>query len=179
MSRVAFTRFCRQIHQSARNGVRGGGSSQSWQCQDFESLWHGNSSLTHIPPIVGNISFLTSLYQVLFKNYSICMVYYTVESFCICVYTVFVYLYFLFPCLTTQNIIYDILVSRAFQKYSTWLVLLSFYHSLYLRIHCICVFLILYFHVWHLKTSFLTSLFPVLSKNIAHYYIALALTIIP
>ena len=41
MSRVAFTRFCRQIRQSARIGVRGGGSSQSWKCQDFESSCYG------------------------------------------------------------------------------------------------------------------------------------------
>ena len=45
MSRVAFARFCRQIHQSARIGVRGGGSSQSWQCQDFQCSYYRNPSL--------------------------------------------------------------------------------------------------------------------------------------
>ena len=46
MSRVAFTRFCRQIHQSARIGVRGGGASQSWQCQDFHGACYSIPSLT-------------------------------------------------------------------------------------------------------------------------------------
>ena len=45
MLQVAFTRFCRQIHHSARIGVRGWGSSQSWQCQDFETFLYGNPSL--------------------------------------------------------------------------------------------------------------------------------------
>ena len=30
--------------QGTRIGVRRGGSSQSWQCQDLESFWYGNSS---------------------------------------------------------------------------------------------------------------------------------------
>ena len=43
LSQVAFTRFCRQIHQSARIG--GWGSSQSWQCQDFKRFCYSNPSL--------------------------------------------------------------------------------------------------------------------------------------
>ena len=46
MSRVAFTRFCRQIHQSARIGARGGGASRSWQCQDFQGAYNGIPSLS-------------------------------------------------------------------------------------------------------------------------------------
>ena len=40
--------FCRQIHQCARIGGRGGGLSQFWQCQDFNSAWHWNPSLRAI-----------------------------------------------------------------------------------------------------------------------------------
>ena len=43
--RVAFTHFCSEIHQCARIGARGGGSSQSWQCQDFENFCYSNPSL--------------------------------------------------------------------------------------------------------------------------------------
>ena len=45
---------------------------------------------------------------------------------------------------------------------------LKFDHSMYLCIHRICVFAFVYLHVRHLGTSFLTSLYPVVSKNIAH-----------
>ena len=66
------------------------------------------------------------------------------------------------------SIIFGVLVTRALQKYSTSQGLLTFHYSLYLCIHCICVFAFVYLHVRHLRTSYLTSLYPVLSKNIAH-----------
>ena len=45
MLQIAFTRLFRQIHQSARIGGGGRGSSQSWQCQDFERFLYSHPSL--------------------------------------------------------------------------------------------------------------------------------------
>ena len=47
-----------ECHVWGKRGGGGVGSSQSWQCQDFESLWYGNSS--HMMMIMMN-SILTSL----------------------------------------------------------------------------------------------------------------------
>ena len=45
MLQIAFTRLFRQIHQSARIGGGGRGSSQSWQCQDCERFLYSHPSL--------------------------------------------------------------------------------------------------------------------------------------
>ena len=39
------------------------------------------------------------------------------------------------------------------------------------EINCICVFLFVYYDVRHLETSFLTSMYPALFKNILPYWI--------
>ena len=50
----------------------------------------------------------------------------------------------------------------------------GYYH--HFIVSCICVFVLLYFHLWLLRTSFLRSMYPVLSENIAHdgYYCTLS-----
>ena len=49
-----------------------------------------------------------------------------------------------------------------------------YYH--HFIVSCICVFVLLYFHLWLLRTSFLRSMYRVLSENIAHdeYYCTLS-----
>jgi len=85
---------------------------------------------------------------------------------CICV---FVYLCIcVFSCETLANIDSDILVTLAFQKYSTCHVYQHFFPRTVFVYLCICVFVFVYFDVRHLGTLFLRSSNNILFKNIAH-----------
>ena len=79
---------------------------------------------------------------------------------------VFVYLcicIFVFASQTPRNIVFEVLVSFPFQKYSTCHVYLQLWPMLYL---CICVFVFVYLQVRHPGTLFLRSLYHHLSENI-------------
>ena len=93
------------------------------------------------------IQFLTPLNNPLFKNMPHVGSFWHFVICCICV---FVYVYFVFACLTHGNIIFDTLEQSPFQKYATCWVFLAPHNMLCMCIcvfcYCICLFLCICHH---------------------------------